>query len=425
MTGLIPRVATDALLSLPLATVDDAIRKGGLEGHLAVLVLRTSRADVAGPVGESRWLGHLRDLLADDPIPAGCPLRTQDVATIGARLALGGDPHRAAGYALLAAHELAREPLSPAVRVHEDERLLIGLAAGVGVAASTVAPTLISVLRRREHINTYRGLCLDLWAEGLALGSARLTPTLADRAMRILSGPPGERPPVTDDDRLALYWLATRLLEAVWRPTDQELAALESVIVEGRRAALTVTSAHALPPLDAAMVLDALTWSPPASLARRAALEYVLDVIDTFPTAASILATRARNRAPFMISDEYDVQDLFHALVYPGVPDIVPEDTTPKLAGKWSRLDFTSKATRLGFEIKHLKTAGHAATVREELLIDEATYQEHPYLDTVVAFISDPHSYIPYASRPAFESDLSKSITVSGRTVHYVVRVRG
>jgi hypothetical protein len=407
-----------------LAAVDDAIRRGDLEGHLAALVLR-SRTDVSGPVGDSRWVAHVRDLLASDQIPTDCPLRTQDVAAIGARLALGGDVHRAAGYAALATRELAREALSPAVRVHEDERLLLGLAAGVGVAAPAVAPTLIAVLHRRQHITTYRGVCLDLWAEGLALGSARLTPTLAARAMRILTEPVGTRPPVMDDDRVALYWLATRLLEAAWRPTDVDLGALESVINEGRRAALTLSAAGALPPLDAAMLLDALTWSPPTSLARRTALEYVLDVIDAFPTCASILATRARQRAPFVITDEYDVQDLFHALVHAGVPDIVPEDPTPKLAGKWSRLDFTSKATRLGFEIKHVKSAGHATTVRDEILIDEATYQEHPYIDTVVAFISDPHQHMPNASRPAFEHDLSQAISVNGRTVQYVVRVRG
>ena len=243
--------------------------------------------------------------------------------------------------------------------------------------------------------------------------------------MRILAGPPGVRPSVNDEDRVALYWLATRLLEANWQPTDKDLNTLKQFIAEGARAALTLIGDGVLPPLDAAMLLDALTWSPPEALARRTALEYVLDIIDAFPTSAAILAQRARQRPPFVIDDEYDVQDLFHALVHPGVPDIVPEDTTSKLAGRWSRLDFTSKATRLGFEIKHVKSAGHATAVRNEILVDEATYQEHPYIDTVVAFISDPNHHIPQASRPAFERDLSQAVTMNGRTVHYIVRVRG
>jgi hypothetical protein len=126
-----------------------------------------------------------------------------------------------------------------------------------------------------------------------------------------------------------------------------------------------------------------------------------------------------------VITDEYDVQDLFYALVRPGVTDIVPEDTTPKLAGRGSRLDFTSKATRLGFELKHVKSHGHADSVRDEVLVDEATYQEHPYIDTVIVFIHDPGRYIAPAERPAFERDLSQSVTVQGRTVRYMVRVRG
>ncbi len=173
------------------------------------------------------------------------------------------------------------------------------------------------------------------------------------------------------------------------------------------------------------MLIDAMAWSPQTALTTRSALENVLGVIDAFPSCASILATRQRNRAPFVISDEYDVQDLFYALVRPTVTDIVPEDTTPKLAGRWSRLDFTSKATRLGFEVKHVKSSNHAGTVRDEVLVDEATYQEHPYIDTVVVFISDPAGHIALAARPAFERDLSQSVTVQGRTVRYIVRVRG
>jgi hypothetical protein len=405
-------------------SVVKAVRACGLEGHLAALVLRTSSAKVPGPLGESGWTVRVRDLLAADPIPARGMLRTQDVATLGARLALGGDAHRVAAYAALAARELAREALPPAVRIHDDERLLLGVAAGIGAAAPTLAQALVSVLRTREHSITYRALCLDLWAEGLALGAPRLTPPLATRALRLITGATDGRPDMADEDRVALYWLATRLLDAEWHPSDDDLRAIDSVIREGRRAALTV-AAEALSPLDAALLLDALTWSPVASIARRTMVEYVLEVMDAFPASAGILAARGRGRAAFQISDEYDVQDLFHALVRASISDIVPEDTTPKLAGKWSRLDFTSKSARLGFEVKHVKSIKHAATVREEILLDEATYQEHPYVEQVIAFIYDPEHHISLAARPSFERDLSRAVAVDGRTVQYLVRVRG
>ena len=404
--------------------MEEAVRTGSLEGYLAAFVLWTSRADVSGPLAESTWTTWIRDLLATNPIPVSGTLRSQDVATAGVRLALGGDAQLANAYPALVARELAREALPPAVRVHDDERLLLGVAAGVGVAAPNIAEELIHLLHMREHSSTYRGLCLDVWAEALALGAPRLTPALAARAMHVLTGRPGGRPPVTDDDRLALYWLATRLLDAPWRPGDEDLSALEAIIRAGRRAMATA-AAEALSPLDAALFLDAQMWLPRASVARRTAVEYVLDVIDAFPASAGILAVRGRGRQSLLIVDEYDVQDLFHALVRPGVPDIVPEDPTPKLAGKASRLDFTAKSVRLGFEVKHVKNANHAATVREEILLDEATYQEHPYIDTVVAFISDPAHHISLSARPTFERDLSRAVAVDGRTVQYLVRVRG
>jgi hypothetical protein len=175
---------------------------------------------------------------------------------------------------------------------------------------------------------------------------------------------------------------------------------------------------------DAALIIDAESFSPAARLSRRAALDGVLAVVDSFPTCAGVLARRQRKKPAFEIHDEYDVQDLFYALVLPVVPDMVPEDPASKIAGKASRIDFTSKSTGLGVESKHLKGSGDATRVREEILIDEMTYQEHPYLHTVVVHVNDPQEYIPLSARPAFEADLSTTVTLGGRTIRYIVRVQ-
>jgi hypothetical protein len=118
------------------------------------------------------------------------------------------------------------------------------------------------------------------------------------------------------------------------------------------------------------------------------------------------------------------VQWLLHALLLPTVPDLVPEDPAPKLAGAGSRLDFTSRAARLGIEVKHLQERRRVARMREELMVDERQYQEHPYVETVIGFVHDPQGHIPLADRTAFERDLSVAVTVAGRTVNYLVRVR-
>jgi REase_DpnII-MboI len=408
------------------STVQDAIERRDLEGHLAVLVLNTTFQTSGSTVFPSPWTRAVTDLLAIDPIAAGTPHHASDIATLGIHLALGGAPDQTASYGDWARREIARTPLPPAACVRDDERLLLGVAAGIGSVASDAAAVLIPILRARTKV-TLRQFCIDRWAEALAEGAPQLTLDIARHAYQYLANPVtmSTYDPITDEDRIVAFWLATRLFDAPWTPTDDQLRVLDEIITAGRRAARTaLLSGRSIPPLDAAFIVDAFIASPVDRLARRSVLDSVLVVIDAFPKSMAVLGARKRSRPPFEITDEYDVQDLFFALVLPVVPDIVEEDPAPKVAGHSTRLDFTSKATRLGFEIKHVKSKAHAAKVREEILLDERTYQEHPYIDTVVAFVSDPNREIPLHERAAFEADLSQKVAVAGRSIRYIVRIR-
>jgi hypothetical protein len=401
--------------------VNSAIDSRDLDGHLAALVLHTGYRSLLECNEMSLWVQAVEQLLCRNSVSSKSPV---DVAILGVQLALGGAAKHQDEYADAARRELAREPLPPAACVRDDERLLLGVAAGIGAAAPQLADELVVILRAREHTTNVRQRCLDLWAESLARGAPKLTADIARLAMRHLGAGETFRP-VADEDRIALFWLATRLLEAPWTPTDNDLAVLDSVLADGRRFALTLSmTGRLVDALDAALMLDALSATPGSRLARGSALDGVLAIVDHFPASAGVLGNRQQNRVPFMITDEYDVQDLFQSLVLSIIPDIVPEDPAPKVAGRSSRLDFTSKATRLGFELKHVKSSNHVKVIRKEILLDERTYQEHPYIDTVVVFVHDPGCHIPLDARTAFESDLTTQVTVSGRTVRYVVKVR-
>ncbi len=59
-----------------------------------------------------------------------------------------------------------------------------------------------------------------------------------------------------------------------------------------------------------------------------------------FHLVANQLKTRHSNRESLVISDEYDVQDLLHALLHIYFDDIRPEEWTPNYAGGSSRVDF-------------------------------------------------------------------------------------
>jgi hypothetical protein len=66
----------------------------------------------------------------------------------------------------------------------------------------------------------------------------------------------------------------------------------------------------------------------------------VLTLCQRLPNAARILATRDRARAPFVISDEYDVQDLLHAVLRAYLKYSVHEEPLGKVGGaKSSRAD--------------------------------------------------------------------------------------
>jgi hypothetical protein len=403
--------------------VDDALAAGEVEGHLVALVLHTgyATASTTGP-SLSRWQDAVARLRQWGP--RDNRLRTaQAVAVAGLRAALGMDVH--ADFAVAAKRELGRSEMPPAVCMRDDERLILGIAAGIGAGAPELRADVLAITSGRRHHASIRQACLDLWAESLVAGAPKFTADTARIGHAVLTTAGSGRPRLVDEDRIAAFWFAQRLLNAPWTPSDEELAAVEPVLEDGQRAVREIMLEGRLASaLDAALVLDALCATPGTRLARQSAMSAALAVIEGFHASAAVLAHRYGNRAPFALEDEYDVQDFFRALTLPFIPDLQDEDPAPKVAGKSSRLDFTSKATRLGFELKYLKSTAHWERVRKEVLLDERTYYEHPYIDSVVVFIYDPKQCILIADRPALDADLSQVVSVGHRTVRYITRIR-
>jgi hypothetical protein len=399
-------------------TISHAFEQKDLDAFVCALVLHSG----FGRPESSAWADQVTSLL-QLPLPA--LQRPHDVAVAGVRLALGDSGLSLTDYATAAKRELAREPLPPAACCRDDERLLIGVCAGIAKKAPELQPAVSALVSSRAAASSPRQRILDGWSEALSVGAAQFTADTAQRAMRYLRTVADYGRPLTLADQVAVLWLSARLLDAPWQPSDSDLGILDALMADARKAVLSLLSAgHRLTAIDSALVADALSTSPPARIARLGVLEGVLAAIDQFAASASVLGHRQRDRPAFTVEDEYDVQDLLHALLLPIVPDLVPEDPASKIAGKASRLDFTSRAARLGIETKHVRSASHGAKVRDEILVDEATYQAHPYVETVVAFVHDPEGSIASQDRAAFEADLSKTVSIQGRTVRYITRVR-
>jgi len=118
------------------------------------------------------------------------------------------------------------------------------------------------------------------------------------------------------------------------------------------------------------------------------------------------LRDRHDSRSTLDVSDEYDVQDLLHALLRTLFDDIRPEEHTPSYAGKASRMDFLLKAERIVVEAKMTRAGLGAKEIGTQLIEDIARYSVHPDCGRLMCFVYDPTERI---SNPrGFERDLSR-----------------
>lgn len=124
------------------------------------------------------------------------------------------------------------------------------------------------------------------------------------------------------------------------------------------------------------------------------------------PDLLEPLRRRHAARPPFVIEDEYDLQDLFHGLLRVFFEDVRPEDYVPEHAGARSRVDFLLKAERIVVETKMTRAGLSAKEVGEQLIIDIERYQSHPDFAALVAVVYDPEKRI--MNRRTLESDLSR-----------------
>ena len=70
------------------------------------------------------------------------------------------------------------------------------------------------------------------------------------------------------------------------------------------------------------------------------AVARLVQLLDSFHRVVLCLRTRHANRAPFLVNDEYDVQDLLAALLETRFEDVRREEWGPSYAGGATRVDF-------------------------------------------------------------------------------------
>jgi hypothetical protein len=150
-------------------------------------------------------------------------------------------------------------------------------------------------------------------------------------------------------------------------------------------------------------------------------LKQIEKLCDRFHLVGHQLRNRHDNRTTLEIEDEYDVQDLLHALLLIEFTDIRSEEYTPSYAGGSSRVDFLLNNESIVLEVKKTRNTLKAKELGDQLLIDIGRYQSHPKCQTLVCFVYDPEAKI--ANPRGIETDLSKKI--NELDVHVFIRPKG
>ena len=127
-------------------------------------------------------------------------------------------------------------------------------------------------------------------------------------------------------------------------------------------------------------------------------LQQVERLLKRFHIIVRQLRARHEGRETISVKDEYDVQDLLHALLKVDFDDVRPEEWTPSYAGKSSRMDFLLKAENIVIETKMTRKGVADKEIGDQLIVDVARYKEHPGCKTLVCFVYDPDGYIRNAS---------------------------
>lgn len=235
-----------------------------------------------------------------------------------------------------------------------------------------------------------------------------------------------------DYDHVKLAWVTIRAMRSysVDGCTTRRLTVLLRVKREG-----SVTLLGAQPSREHLLIkelvqaiaarLGDLPWVQPGSEDPGALAEHGLPALEVLlvalPRVARQLEHRHADRTTLIVEDEYDVQDLLHALLRVSFADVRDEEWTPSYAASSTRMDFLLPEVRTVVEVKVASARLRDKAVGEQLLLDCAHYRSHPGCDRLYCFVFDPGGFI---TNPAgLEADLVRE-SRDEFTVHVVVAPR-
>ncbi|MFB3429806.1 MAG: hypothetical protein ABL309_02690 [Phycisphaerales bacterium] len=131
------------------------------------------------------------------------------------------------------------------------------------------------------------------------------------------------------------------------------------------------------------------------------------NIFNRFHLFVRQLRDRYGNRDTIDVSDEYDVQDVMHAILRLHFDDVRKEEYSPSYAGSSTRQDFLLKNEQVVIEIKKTRRGLSAVEVGEQLIVDCEKYRAHPSCKKLLCFVYDPEGLV--ANPRGLEQDLEKT----------------
>lgn len=123
--------------------------------------------------------------------------------------------------------------------------------------------------------------------------------------------------------------------------------------------------------------------------------ELLEKIFKNFHRCCRQLLIRHAQKETLKIENEYDVQDLLHAILKLHFDDVRAEVSTPQYAGRNSRIDFILNEHDIAIEVKKTRDNLKEKEIGDELLIDIARYQQsYPKIKLLICFVYDPEELI-------------------------------
>ena len=159
-------------------------------------------------------------------------------------------------------------------------------------------------------------------------------------------------------------------------------------------------------------------WSCDEKMNNNDVVHNLVNIFSKFHIFARQLKRRHDDRQTIVITDEYALQDLVHAILRLHFEDVRAEEYTPSYAGSSSRIDFMIKDESLGVEIKKTRQGLRDRELVDQLIIDKERYRSHYNCRNLICFIYDPDGLI---SNPTglikdlegFQDDMNTYIVIS------------